>query len=260
MSRMRGSASQLSFSSSNGGDRNPRTHNSSLAGHFRGGSIPQSTAPRRRPQSAAMSTRSYPVTGYPSMADSLARSAQLNRSQSQKSGIIRAGGRLFAESPIAGFTKSEMLHEAKVRQDHNRQRSKLKQLLQASAGPDQTVSVEDLMLSAKIAKMSLPDTLLFKSPYSNRYTASRTQGGEPKDISWQAFHSSISYPKLSNEADRAMRRSLRPQSAAAVVHEMALTAARVETPPEVGPSDSLFILAAALGAHALSDHGAPTVH
>jgi len=239
---MRASQSNLSFCSSTGSERRHLGHSSSLAGHFRGGAIPQTTNPqRRRPQSAAMSTgRSYPVTGYPTgwgnQADSLARSSQLNRSQSQASGIVRAGGRLFAQSPIAGFTKEEMLHEAKVRQEHNRQRSKLKQLLQASAGPGNTVSVEDLMLSAKIAKMSLPDALLFNSPYANRYTASRTENGNPKDIRWQSFHSSISYPKLSNEADRIMRRSLRPQSAAAVVQEVAV--ARAETPPEdLGPSD-----------------------
>ena len=235
---MRASQSNLSFCSSTGSERRHLGHSSSLAGHFRGGVIPQTTNPnpqRRRPQSAAVSMgRSYPVTGYPTMADSLARSSQLARSQSQASGIVRAGGRLFAQSPIAGFTKEEMLHEAKVRQEHNRQRSKLKQLLQASAGPGNTVSVEDLMLSAKIAKMSLPDALLFKSPYANRYTASRTENGDPKDIRWQSFHSSISYPKLSNEADRIMRRSLRPQSAAAVVQEAAV--ARAETPPEdLGP-------------------------
>jgi hypothetical protein len=249
---MRASQSQLSFASSTGSQRRHLGHSSSLAGHFRGGAIPQTTNPQqRRPQSAAMSGtgRSFPVTGYPTIADSLARSSQLARSQSQASGIVRAGGRLFAHSPIAGFTKEEMLHEAKVRQEHNRQRSKLKQLLQASAGPGNTVSVEDLMLSAKIAKMSLPDALLFKSPYANRYTASRTENGDPKDIRWQSFHSSISYPKLSNEADRIMRRSLRPQSAAPVVQEAA--AARPETPEEdLGPWDSRFNMAAALCATA----------
>jgi len=201
--------------------------------------IPQTTNPqRRRPQSAAMSSsgRSYPVTGYPSVADTLARSSRLARSQSQASGIVRAGGRLFSQSPIAGFTKEEMMHEAKVRQEHNRQRAKLKQLLQASAGPGNTVSIEDLMLSAKIAKMSLPDELLFKSPYANRYTASRTENGDPKEVRWQSFHSSISYPKLSTEAERAHRRSLRPKSAAPVVQQAAV-AERPETPEDLGPSD-----------------------
>lgn len=128
------------------------------------------------------------------------------------------------------------MHEAKVRQEHNRQRAKLKQLLQASAGPGNTVSIEDLMLSAKIAKMSLPDELLFKSPYANRYTASRTENGDPKEVRWQSFHSSISYPKLSTEAERAHRRSLRPKSAAPVVQQAAV-AERPETPEDLGPSD-----------------------
>ena len=174
------------------------------------------------------------MTGYPSVADTLARSSRLARSQSQASGIVRAGGRLFAQSPIAGFTKEEMMHEAKVRQEHNRQRAKLKQLLQASAGPGKTMSIEDLMLSAKIAKMSLPDELLFKSPYANRYTASRTENGDPKEVRWQSFHSSISYPKLSTEAERAHRRSLRPKSAAPVVQQAAV-AERPETPEDLGP-------------------------
>jgi calmodulin len=149
---------------------------------------------------------------------------------------VRAGGRLFAESPIAGFTKEEMLHEAKVRQEHNRQRAKLKQLLQATAGTGQTVSIDDLMLSAKIAKMSLPDELLFKSPYANRYTASRTEAGAPKDIRWRSFHNSIAYPKLTSEQERMTRRALRPQSAAAVVTEKVEEVKKVE---EVrGPSDA----------------------
>ena len=236
---MQASESTLSFRSSTGPGvaRRHLGHSSSLAGHFRGGVIPQTTNPqRRRPQSATLSSsgRSYPVTGYPSVADTLARSSRLARSQSQASGIVRAGGRLFAQSPIAGFTKEEMMHEAKVRQEHNRQRAKLKQLLQASAGPGNTVSIEDLMLSAKIAKMSLPDELLFKSPYANRYTASRTENGDPKEIRWQSFHSSISYPKLSTEAERAHRRSLRPKSAAPVVQQAAVVE-RPETPEDLGP-------------------------
>ena len=227
---MQRSASAASFSSST---RSRGAYNSGLASEFRSSHKIRDSAPSRRPQSAYASSVRLSAS-QASLGDSLARQARLARSQSQASSIVRAGGRLFAESPIAGFTKEEMLHEAKVRQEHNRQRAKLKQLLQATAGTGQTVSIDDLMLSAKIAKMSLPDELLFKSPYANRYTASRGENGDPKEIRWQSFHSSISYPKLSTEAERAHRRSLRPKSAAPVVQQAAVVE-RPETPEDLGP-------------------------
>ena len=152
---------------------------------------------------------------------------------------MRAGGRLYAESPVAGFTKEEMLREAKVRQEHNRQRSKLKQLLIAASGPGpaQTVSIDELLLSAKIAKISLPEELLFKSPYAKRYTASRDEGGAPKDIHWRSFYGAIDYPKLASEADRLSRRP-RPQSASPVVTRgAAAPAAQEAVAAPTGPSD-----------------------
>ena len=81
---------------------------------------------------------------------------------------------------------------------------------------------------------SLRTRALFKSPYANRYTASRGENGDPKEIRWQSFHSSISYPKLSTEAERAHRRSLRPKSAAPVVQQAAVVE-RPETPEDLGP-------------------------
>jgi len=152
-----------------------------------------------------------------------------------QTGIIRAGGRLYAQSPVEGFTREEMLQEAKIRQEHNKQRSKLKQLLQAASGPGDTVSIEDLMLSAKIAKMALPEEILFKSPYAKKFTQTRDSStGAPKDIRWKSFYHSIDYPKLTAEADRLSRRKLRPQTAAVVKQE-----GRVEVAEEVptGPSD-----------------------
>ena len=255
---MRPSQSAASLNSTKSDRRTQEYYSSSLAGHFRGADFSQTAAPRRRPQTAAVGVR-YPLKGYPSLSDSLPRSAQLSRdnlslsaqfsrdslfrsaqlsrSRSQASGIVRAGGRLFAESPVAGFTHEELVREAKMRLEHNRQRAKLKQLLQAASGPGQTVSVENLRLSAKIAKIALPDALLFNSPYANRYTATRTEGGEPKDIRWKSFHSAIAYPKLSSEADRLMRRSLRPHPEAAAAQAVAAqaVAGRGTRPPEVGP-------------------------
>ena len=100
----------------------------------------------------------------------------------------------------------------------------------------ETVSMDDLMLSAKIAKIALPDELLCRSPYANRYTASRDASGGPKDIRWRSFYESIEYPKLSSEADRMSRRKLRPQSAGPVAVKAEEV---VEAAPVVqGPSDA----------------------
>ena len=239
---MRASASASSFASN--GSRRDRYYESGLSGQFRGSKIPTmnqpgSGPPNRRPQSASAGVRLGASASMSSLG-STRYTGTLGRSTSTT--IVRAGGRLYAESPVAGFTKEEMLREAKVRQEHNRQRSKLKQLLIAASGPGpaQTVSIDELLLSAKIAKMSLPEELLFKSPYASRYTASRDEGGAPKDIHWRSFYGAIDYPKLASEADRLSRRP-RPQSASPVVRgpvapQAAAQAAAAAAPS--GPSDA----------------------
>lgn len=59
-----------------------------------------------------------------------------------------------------------MIDEARQRQAYNKSRSQLKSYLATSAGNSDSVSYEDLVLSAKLSKINLPDKLLMRAePY-----------------------------------------------------------------------------------------------
>jgi hypothetical protein len=62
------------------------------------------------------------------------------------------------------MTYEMMIEEARQRQAYNKSRSKLKSYLARSAGKDSDcVSYEDLLLSAKLAKIDLPNKLLMQA-------------------------------------------------------------------------------------------------
>jgi hypothetical protein len=67
---------------------------------------------------------------------------------------------------MCGMTYEMMIDEARQRQAYNRSRAKLRSYLASSAGTSDSVSYEDLVLSAKLAKIKLPNTLLMQAePY-----------------------------------------------------------------------------------------------
>ena len=41
------------------------------------------------------------------------------------SAVVRGGGRLYAQSPISGYSEQEMIKEAQLRLEHNKQRLRL---------------------------------------------------------------------------------------------------------------------------------------
>ena len=69
---------------------------------------------------------------------------------------VRAGGRLYVESPVAGYTDAEMIEEARIRITHNKQRQALKRLLSTAADGGPLVSTKDLLLACQMAKLETP--------------------------------------------------------------------------------------------------------
>ena len=64
---------------------------------------------------------SRPRVGTPSPATPRLRPISSARS-SATSAAVRGGGRLFVQSPLSGYTEAEMLCEARLRLQHNKQR------------------------------------------------------------------------------------------------------------------------------------------
>ena len=60
---------------------------------------------------------------------------------------------LTAQSPLAGYSEAEMIHEARLRMEHNKARHRLKHLLNTAAEGGPTVHTQDLLLACKLAKM-----------------------------------------------------------------------------------------------------------
>lgn len=68
---------------------------------------------------------------------------------------LRGGGRLFIQSPIQGYNESEMVREAQLRIEHNKQRMRLKRLLRTTANGGEIVNTRELALACELAKMPL---------------------------------------------------------------------------------------------------------
>ena len=165
-------------------------------------------SPRMRPQTASPRAPGSPrmVPMPPPGAGSSAGSPRLTpRSQfghtissRPASACVRAGGRLYVQSPLQGMSENEMINEARIRLAHNKQRQRLKQLLATSANGGTVVQTKDLLLACRIAKLDVGtqnplDADMFVKP---EYVASRDCYGTPRAIAWKGFHKSIAYPEL----------------------------------------------------------------
>ena len=115
-------------------------------------------------------------------------SARLSTTSAQ----VRGGGRLYAQSPIAGYTEQEMIKEAKLRLEHNKQRIRLKQLLNVASEGGPTVNTQDLLLACQLAKLPMETQKVLSSPFG----VNHDQGGSPKKVLWKNFHETLEYPKL----------------------------------------------------------------
>ena len=114
---------------------------------------------------------------------------------STTSAAVRGGGRLYTQSPIDGYSEAEMIREARLRIEHNKQRQKLKYLLSTASQGGPTVQTEDLLLACKLAKMNVDDKSIQGSGvgFSNGQNWS---GHSPRAVTWKNFHQSLEYPRL----------------------------------------------------------------
>jgi len=85
-----------------------------------------------------------------------------------------------------------MCAEAQQRHAHNRQRRRLKQLLNAASEDGSTVATKDLLLAAKLAKMDLPEEMVADTPYA----MGMDKVGVPTKIAWKPFYSNLPPPAL----------------------------------------------------------------
>jgi len=113
-------------------------------------------------------------------------------SRSSLNGPVKGGGRLFGVSPITGYTDEEMVAEAQKRQHENKERRRLKQLLNAASEDGATVATKDLLLAAKLAKMDLPEAMIADTPFATGYDGI----GVPTKILYKPFYSSLPAPML----------------------------------------------------------------
>lgn len=107
-------------------------------------------------------------------------------------GAVRGGGRMYLQNPLAGYTEEEMLAEAKIRIQANKQHRRLKQLLSAASEDGSTVATKDLLLAAKLAKMDLPEELIADTPYATGVDVV----GVPTKVMWKPFYSNLPPPAL----------------------------------------------------------------
>jgi len=85
-----------------------------------------------------------------------------------------------------------MIKEAQLRLTHNKQRQRLKQLLQTASDGGPTVKTGDLLLACQLAKMPIDQSALLDS----KFGYNRDYRGSPKTVVWKGFHESLAYPKL----------------------------------------------------------------
>jgi len=140
------------------------------------------------PQVQPLSAR--PMMGSPRLAP-LSPRAETSR-PSTTSAVVRGGGRLYTQSPIDGYSEAEMIREARLRIEHNKQRQRLKQLLNTASEGGPTVHTQDLLLACKLAKMNVDETSVYSTPFA----MGRDWKGSPKKVAWKDFHQSLEYPRL----------------------------------------------------------------
>jgi len=162
----------------------------------------------RRPQSAAYPS---PRVGYvlpmpPMGGSSVSGSPRVSPRSFRpgsapvrpQSAAVRGGGRLYVQSPLVGMNESEMINEARIRLEHNKQRQKLKGLLATSANGGTLINTRDLLLACRIAKLDVGtenhhevDTFVHPN-----HIARRDCYGTPREVQWKGFHKSIAYPEM----------------------------------------------------------------
>ena len=166
-------------------------------------------SPRARPMSAMMRPESPRLTAPPQYGMSggySPRSSQMSPRSFRPtsapmrptSAAVRAGGRLYVQSPLAGMSENEMINEARMRLAHNKQRQKLKALLSTAANGGSVVQTKDLLLACKIAKLDIgteneADVDQFVHP---QHIAHRDFRGTPRAVAWKGFQQSLAYPEL----------------------------------------------------------------
>ena len=143
---------------------------------------PRAPSPRGLGSPRLASPRLPPLSARPSV------SAQPGHRSAQ----IRGGGRLFVQSPVAGYSEPEMIREAKFRLEHNRHRQRLKQLLATAADGGSAVRAQDLMLACQLAKVPIDPNSLQKTPFA----VDRGRDGSPRAVAWKGFHEALEYPAL----------------------------------------------------------------
>ena len=117
---------------------------------------------------------------------------------------VRAGGRLYIQSPLKGMSENEMINEARIRIAHNKQRTKLKHMLSTAANGGPVVDTRDLLLACKLAKLDMGGDYnqydADRFVHSN-YISARDCYGAPQSVNWKGFHQSIQYPQLHGPGD-----------------------------------------------------------
>jgi len=96
-----------------------------------------------------------------------------------------------------GSPRAHTSLEAQSRIVHNRQRDQLKAIMQTVSGSNGEISNADLLLSAKLAKIDLPEEFLLRSPYAHKYASGwDSTSNSPRAIKWQPFYEAIDYTKV----------------------------------------------------------------
>jgi hypothetical protein len=105
-------------------------------------------------------------------------------------------GRFIHKDPLSGYSEQELVAEAKIRIEANRQRRRMKQLMAAASDDGFNVLTKDLLLAAKLAKVQLPDELIAETPYAAvrlpmdpaelHATGRRGRTGWPNAVRWPA--------------------------------------------------------------------------
>lgn len=112
---------------------------------------------------------------------------------STTSAAVRGGGRLYMESPVDGYSEQEMIREAQLRIEHNKQRLRLKQLLSTAAEGGPTVKTQDLVLACQLAKMPVSPEKVLTTPFAAVRLAPRA-----RPFSGPSMRSRILFPRLAH--------------------------------------------------------------
>jgi len=123
---------------------------------------------------------------------SLYRSMSRGSMSTGSLGAVKGGGRMFAEDPFKHYTEQEVIAEGRERLMANKQRRRMKQLLNAASDDGATVLTKDLLLAAKLANMQIPDALIADTPFASGYDSV----GVPTKIAWKPFYGSLPPPMI----------------------------------------------------------------